>query len=279
MKSINVYIDGACSNNGKPNALAGYGVFFSDDDPRNESQRVIGKQSNNTGELTAFIRSLEILDSEIQKNITIHLYTDSEYVVKCVTTYGKKLQNNDWKTANNKTPPNIELIKKAFSLFQKSKSVKLHHIEAHTGKEDIHSIGNAKADKLACLSIGKNVEIESRQSSESNNILKLDWISFHNKNKAKELGAKWNVKNKFWYIEKPIESEKLRKLNELKQEKVDNTLPNGDVDEPKKYVKVSFADKNKAKGLGAKWDPSVKSWYYLESQISSEKKKELLKLS
>ena len=65
MKDINVYVDGACINNGKPNAKAGYGVFFSDDDVRNESKRVTGKQSNNTGELTAFVRALEILEKEI----------------------------------------------------------------------------------------------------------------------------------------------------------------------------------------------------------------------
>ena len=28
IKIINIYIDGSCINNGYPNALAGYGVYF-----------------------------------------------------------------------------------------------------------------------------------------------------------------------------------------------------------------------------------------------------------
>ena len=58
--SIFVYIDGSCINNGKINAKAGYGVFFDFDDQRNEYGIVNGKQTNNTGELTAFIRAIEI---------------------------------------------------------------------------------------------------------------------------------------------------------------------------------------------------------------------------
>ncbi len=68
-----VYIDGSCINNGKVNARAGYGVFFDHNDARNESGVVKGKQSNNTGELTALIRALEILKQEIEdkKNILV----------------------------------------------------------------------------------------------------------------------------------------------------------------------------------------------------------------
>ena len=64
-KDIDVYIDGSCINNGKMNTKAGYGVFFAHDDVRNESNVVEGKQTNNTGELTAMIRALEILKKEI----------------------------------------------------------------------------------------------------------------------------------------------------------------------------------------------------------------------
>ena len=60
---ITVYIDGACANNGKKNAISGYGIYFSENDPRNESKQVDGdKHTNNIAELTAFIRCLEILD-------------------------------------------------------------------------------------------------------------------------------------------------------------------------------------------------------------------------
>ena len=34
MEFINVYIDGSCINNGKENAVAGYGVYFKEDDKK-----------------------------------------------------------------------------------------------------------------------------------------------------------------------------------------------------------------------------------------------------
>ena len=42
-----VYTDGACSNNGKSNSLAGIGIFFGIDDYRNVSEKIKGKQTNN----------------------------------------------------------------------------------------------------------------------------------------------------------------------------------------------------------------------------------------
>ena len=62
---INVYTDGACSNNGRANAKAGLGIYFGENDPRNSSERIIGKQTNNTAELTAILRAAAILQREI----------------------------------------------------------------------------------------------------------------------------------------------------------------------------------------------------------------------
>jgi len=270
-KSIKVYIDGACSNNGKPNAVAGYGVYFGDNDPRNESKRVVGKQSNNTGELTAFIRCIEILEKEINENRTVRIYTDSEYVMKCVTTYGAKLERNDWKTDANKVPPNLKLLQKAYMLFKGKRNILLHHVEAHTGKDDEHSRGNAEADRLACESIGN---MSSNKVKKDDDIV-LHWVTFSNKDKAKTIGAKWNVKNKYWYVPQNTSKDVLEKLSLLSKEKeetqssVSNT---GTTDKSveKKYIKVSFAKKDKAKSLGARWDPNVKSWYYT-SDLSEEK--------
>lgn len=277
MSSINVYIDGACTNNGKPNAKAGYGVFFSDDDPRNESDTVKGKQSNNTGELTAFIRSLEILEKERQENRVINLYTDSEYVIKCVTTYGTKVERNGWKSSSGKPIPNLDLVKRAFQLFKESKSVKLHHIEAHTNKTDIHSLGNAGADRLACLSIG--CFPDDQNDTPKKEYIKLDWVSFNNKDKAKELGAKWNVTKKFWYVDSSVSEEVMEQLVALKNCPVAETKPKSSTDNSKKtYIKVDYSKKNQAKALGARWDATVKSWYYIESEIPADKQEALKRL-
>ena len=82
---INVYIDGACANNGKKNAISGYGVYFADDDSRNESKKIEGeKHTNNIAELTAFIRCLEILKNDIENNEQINIYTDSENYIAII---------------------------------------------------------------------------------------------------------------------------------------------------------------------------------------------------
>lgn len=284
MASIKVYIDGACTNNGKPNAKAGYGVFFSDDDPRNESDTVTGKQSNNTGELTALIRCLEILEKERKENKVIDIYTDSEYVIKCATTYGTKVERNGWKTSTGKQVPNLELVKRAHQLFKESNYTRLHHIEAHTNKTDIHSLGNAGADRLACLSIGcmpdEQNDIHTASSPTSKpDITKLEWVSFNNKDKAKELGAKWNVSKKFWYIDASVPDEVMKGLLALKNTPSVESKPKSSSDEAKKiYIKVDFSKKNQAKALGARWDATVKSWYYVDSDISEDKKDALKRL-
>ena len=38
-KTINVYTDGACTNNGKPDARAGFGIWFGDNDERKKDEQ------------------------------------------------------------------------------------------------------------------------------------------------------------------------------------------------------------------------------------------------
>jgi ribonuclease HI len=85
-----VYTDGACSNNGKKNAKAGIGIYFGHDDPRNVSQRIEGKQTNNTAELGAILHVYTILEKDILSGKKIGIVTDSIYAIRCATTYGKK---------------------------------------------------------------------------------------------------------------------------------------------------------------------------------------------
>ncbi len=268
MTVIDVYIDGACSSNGQENAKAGYGVYFSPDDPRNEYGPVIGKQSNNTGELTAFIRCLQILERQIaDKKSRICIHTDSEYVIKCATTYGSKLEKADWKTGNGKTVPNLALVQEAYYLFKEAKPyTELHYIKAHTDNTDNHSLGNAEADRLANLAIDK-------VPSQDQSIIKLN-IPFCNKDKAKALGARWNISGKYWYIHEKNMSSALKDLEII----ASRSATSSDTLGTKKYIEVNFAKKDKAKACGARWDTSAKSWYYVEEDISEENKKTLLSL-
>jgi ribonuclease HI len=140
-----IYTDGSCINNGSTNAKAGIGIYFGDNDDRNVSSPIYGKQTNNAAELTAIIEAYNIIKKDIDCGKKIAIITDSKYSILCISTYGNKCDANNW----NEEIPNKDLVKKAFNLYKNVPNVKIIHIFAHTKNKDIHSIGNNNADKLA----------------------------------------------------------------------------------------------------------------------------------
>lgn len=207
---INIYTDGSCHNNGKKNAKAGMGIYFGENDSRNVSEKIVGLQTNNVAELSAIIRAIELVTSELESGLEVHIYTDSKYSIKCCSNYGKKCFENNWKKPDGNIIPNLELVKKAYLLFQKYKNIELHHIEAHTGREDEHSIGNENADRLANESLGV-----FKSSKPQNIYLK---IRFEQKDEFKKLyNGKWDPKKKKWSIpfDHPKKEEILNKYKSL----------------------------------------------------------------
>ena len=204
-----VYTDGACINNGKPNAKAGMGVYFNKDDPRNLSKKVDGKQTNNTAELGAVYEALCLLTQEISNNKNICIVTDSEYVIKCCTTYGEKCKIDDWK----KNIPNKELVKVLFTAFDNYKNLSVKHIDAHTGKQDIHSLGNEEADRLANLAIGQTMCPYQKQEPKLKKIYLK--VKYEQKDEAKSYGAKWDPSKKKWYYVNTLPQEKINSLEKF----------------------------------------------------------------
>lgn len=145
-----VYTDGACSNNGTKYAKAGMGVYFGENDIRNVSRIVGGRQTNNVAELSAIIEAYSIIESDIKSGKKIYIATDSKYCIICATTYGDKMNRDNWR--NN--IPNKELVKTLYKLYNRNiTNVKLKHVKAHTLNKDTHSIGNFHADRLATEAI------------------------------------------------------------------------------------------------------------------------------
>lgn len=145
-----VYTDGACSNNGKATASAGIGIFFGIDDERNVSRRIIGKQTNNAAELTAIVETYFIIAEDVVNGKKVAIVSDSEYAIKCVSSYGEKCSHKGWRS----DIPNKDLVKTAYELYKGAPDVRFMHVAAHTGNTDIHSLGNHNADRLANLAIG-----------------------------------------------------------------------------------------------------------------------------
>ena len=187
-----VYTDGACSKNGSSQANAGLGIFFRDNDPRNTSKRVQGKQTNNTAELGAIIETYNLIKDDILYGKEISIVSDSNYAIRCVTSYGQKCENKEWKD----DIPNKEMVKIAYELYKNVPNVRFLHVMAHTTNTDIHSYGNENADRLANEAIGHT---ECPYNSKPKKIFLQ--VPYERKDEAKQFGCKWDFKKKMWYFD------------------------------------------------------------------------------
>lgn len=190
-----VYTDGACKNNGKNTASAGIGIYFGENDKRNTSTPLrYGKLTNNVAELTAIIRAYPLIKQDLYDGKQIAIVTDSEYSMKCISTYGDKCAKLNW----NVSAPNIELVREVYELYKFS-NVKFIHIEAHTQKQDIHSTGNANADKLASDACTQMDKITNNEDCEQNTFIYLK-VPYERKEEIKKMGGRWNPLMKKWGI-------------------------------------------------------------------------------
>jgi ribonuclease HI len=145
-----VWTDGSCYNKSK----AGYGIFFSDNNPLNVSSPLeLDKKTNNTAELKAILECLRILDKNNYHNSVI--ISDSKYCINSVTKWYKKWRDNGWKKSDGKLVQNLDLIKEIISLNSKL-TVTYEHINSHTKEPNDKTTfeykkwyGNEMADRLA----------------------------------------------------------------------------------------------------------------------------------
>lgn len=138
---LNVYTDGASFHNGRPDCKASYGVYFGENDKRNESGLIEEKASNNRGELMGLLRAIELINDDEESVI----HTDSMYGLKCAYDYGIKMKKEGYP----KDTPNIDIIQKMRELLEDRPNIKFHHLNSHTNKTDKHTIGNDVVDKMA----------------------------------------------------------------------------------------------------------------------------------
>ena len=162
---IIVFTDGACSNNGKPNAKAGIGVYFEDNIKPSISKRIKGIQTNNIAELKAILEVFNVCEKEIINGASIKIYSDSTIAIGWCTTTGAKYEKNNWKK-NKVDIPHIDYVKEGYELFKQYKNVSIEFIKAHTSNTDKLSLGNNEADKLATDSLYLDSESDTEEESD-----------------------------------------------------------------------------------------------------------------
>jgi ribonuclease HI len=143
--SFEIYTDGACSRNGQSGAVAGIGVWFSNNNPWNVSEPLLGlPQTNQRAEIQAIIRAVETLDIHLVPNDTpVTIYTDSMY---CHNAYYKWIKNwisNGWVTTHKEPVLNKKLMQQMYEGLTR-RDAKLEYVPGHSG-----NYGNVEADRLA----------------------------------------------------------------------------------------------------------------------------------
>ncbi|KAG8945980.1 hypothetical protein FRC04_012098 [Tulasnella sp. 424] len=136
------YTDGACRGNGAVGAVAGIGVWYGDNDPRNVSERCPGTQTNNRAELIAIIRCLE---TDLEPDQGLQIKSDSKYAMDCVTKWMPGWERNGWRTKDKKDVSNKAVIQHLARLLdERPGPVRFEYVKGHSGEK-----GNDGADELA----------------------------------------------------------------------------------------------------------------------------------
>ena len=135
-KQIYIYTDGACRGNPGP---GGWGAILEYREHKKEINGASSLTTNNIMELTAVIKSLEL----IKRPSSIIITTDSTYVKNGITEWINNWKVKGWKTANKKPVKNKDLWIKLDQLATQH-SIDWQWVRGHTGHPE-----NEAADQLA----------------------------------------------------------------------------------------------------------------------------------
>ena len=149
---IQIYTDGACSNNPGPGGWAAIIII------KNKITEIHGFEDNTTNnrmELTASIKSLQFIKNNMQldKVKRIDIYTDSAYVANAINQkWLKKWYLKDWMSKTGTKIKNIDLWTQLYDLLQETNcNINFIKIKGHSG-----NLLNEEVDKIA-KQMSKNI--------------------------------------------------------------------------------------------------------------------------
>lgn len=108
-RAMLIFIDGACSNNGTPQARAGYGVKWGAHSNLSSRLEGDGPETSNRAELRAAIVALGLRAWNGEGFDKVVLACDSEYVVKGISEWVPVWKGNGWRTARQTPVVNRDL--------------------------------------------------------------------------------------------------------------------------------------------------------------------------
>ncbi|KAJ2898767.1 hypothetical protein MKZ38_003677 [Zalerion maritima] len=141
---VEIYTDGASQGNGSSRAVAGVGVYFGNNDPRNVSEPLPGEpQTNQRAELMAILRALQ----SVALDGRVVIYSDSQYSIKCVTEWFQSWRKNNWMTKAGPVK-NRDLVESILDLLE-IRAKEGGHTKFQWVKGHSNNPGNVAADRLA----------------------------------------------------------------------------------------------------------------------------------
>ena len=136
MTSVDIITDGACSGN--PGHGGWATIIVQPNGTIHEFSGSVANTTNNQMELTAIIEGLQRVDP----STTVHIYTDSQYVINGITKWVLAWQKNGWKTKDGSAVENQVLWRTLVPLTHSN--VHWHYVRGHNG----HTL-NERANTLA----------------------------------------------------------------------------------------------------------------------------------
>jgi len=114
----------------------------------------LGTGTNNEAELTALIHSLQQLAKE--KIAKLHVFTDSDYLVKGIKQGINNWKRSDWRKATGELIPNASLWQQIDELLNSYASNNID-IQVEWVKGHADNFGNILADKLASIAVNYSI--------------------------------------------------------------------------------------------------------------------------
>jgi ribonuclease HI len=134
-----IYTDGACTGNPGP---GGWGVVvYFNDGSVHEMGDASPHTTNNKMEMQAAIAALKYFHASRQSQ-PITLYTDSEYLINCVTKWVKGWKKKGWKKSDGNPVQNQDLLEILDEL--NNRLVSWQYVRGHSG-----NVGNERCDVIA----------------------------------------------------------------------------------------------------------------------------------
>ena len=146
-QDVRIFTDGGCEPN-PGEAGSGIAVYHGDELVELWYGLYNQNGTNNTAELGALYRALEMAHKLTDAGKSVAILCDSKYSIQCITEWAFGWEKKGWKRGNQEVK-NLDLIKPMFALYKLLKDkIAVFHVYGHSSIE-----GNELADRMSMVAI------------------------------------------------------------------------------------------------------------------------------